>query len=262
MVPPAPSPRSSRRPRRLREARMPIDAGLLRDAKALGFSDRAIERLTGAARGIGPGAPPLACDHARTWPKSTRSPPSFRPRPTTSTPATARPRTTPRPRRGARSSCSAPALIESARASSSIGAPSMRSGPRRRSATKPSWSTTTPRRSAPTTTSATSWCSTKSASSRCSICANREHVDGVIVSMGGQIPNSLALQLHQAGIKVLGTHPENIDRAEDRSKFGALLDELGIDQPRWFHVTDAHGGDTPRSSASAATRCSCARATY
>ena len=67
---------------------------------------------------------------------------------------------------------------------------------------------------------------------------DRERPDGVVVSMGGQIPNNLAVQLHRAGVKVLGTSPENIDRAEDRSKFGALLDELGIDQPRWFHVTD------------------------
>src|SRR5690606_21487630 len=61
----------------------------------------------------------------------------------------------------------------------------------------------------------------------------RERPEGVIVSMGGQIPNNLALKLHRAGVNVLGTHPDNIDRAEDRSKFSALLDELGIDQPRW-----------------------------
>jgi carbamoyl-phosphate synthase large subunit len=67
----------------------------------------------------------------------------------------------------------------------------------------------------------------------------REDSEGVIVSMGGQLPNNLALQLHKAGVKVLGTHPEDIDRAEDRNKFSALLDELGIDQPRWFHVTEA-----------------------
>jgi carbamoyl-phosphate synthase large subunit len=68
----------------------------------------------------------------------------------------------------------------------------------------------------------------------------REQPEGVIVSMGGQIPNNLALQLHRAGVKVLGTSPENIDRAEDRRKFSALLDDLGIDQPPWFHVTNAH----------------------
>jgi carbamoyl-phosphate synthase large subunit len=66
----------------------------------------------------------------------------------------------------------------------------------------------------------------------------RENCDGVIVSMGGQIPNNLALPLYRAGVKILGTHPERIDAAEDRSKFGALLDNLGIDQPRWFEVTD------------------------
>src|SRR4030095_4151443 len=68
----------------------------------------------------------------------------------------------------------------------------------------------------------------------------REQPDGVIVSMGGQIPNNLALKLHHAGVKVLGTSPQSIDRAEDRQKFSALLDELGIDQPPWFHVTDVN----------------------
>ncbi len=67
---------------------------------------------------------------------------------------------------------------------------------------------------------------------------DREQPDGVVVNMGGQIPNNLALRLHQAGVRILGTHPENIDRAEDRSKFSALLDQLQIDQPAWFHVTD------------------------
>jgi carbamoyl-phosphate synthase large subunit len=66
----------------------------------------------------------------------------------------------------------------------------------------------------------------------------REQPDGVIVSMGGQIPNNLAIRLHRAGVRVLGTSPQNIDRAEDRSKFSALLDELGIDQPKWVHLTE------------------------
>src|SRR5262249_30285187 len=66
----------------------------------------------------------------------------------------------------------------------------------------------------------------------------QERPDGVVVSMGGQIPNNLAMQLHRAGVKVLGTSPDNIDRAEDRKKFGSLLDELEIDQPRWFHMSD------------------------
>jgi len=59
---------------------------------------------------------------------------------------------------------------------------------------------------------------------------------GLIISMGGQVPNNLALKLHQAGIKVLGTSPESIDRAEDRHKFSSLLDELEIDQPPWKEV--------------------------
>ena len=65
-----------------------------------------------------------------------------------------------------------------------------------------------------------------------------EQPDGIVVSMGGQIPNNLAMRLHQEGVRILGTSPEDIDRAEDRSKFSTLLDELGIDQPNWFHVTD------------------------
>ncbi len=68
---------------------------------------------------------------------------------------------------------------------------------------------------------------------------DREQPEGVIVGMGGQIPNNLAIRLHRAGVKILGTSPEDIDRAEDRSKFSALLDELGIDQPLWMKLTDA-----------------------
>lgn len=60
---------------------------------------------------------------------------------------------------------------------------------------------------------------------------------GVIVSMGGQIPNNLALLLHRSRIKVLGTSPVSIDKAEDRHKFSALLDRLEIDQPVWKELT-------------------------
>ena len=60
---------------------------------------------------------------------------------------------------------------------------------------------------------------------------------GVIVSMGGQTPNNLALKLHQAGVPILGTPPECVDRAEDRGKFSALCDELSVDQPRWAEAT-------------------------
>jgi len=62
---------------------------------------------------------------------------------------------------------------------------------------------------------------------------SKEKPLGVIISMGGQIPNNLAMRLHQAGIKVLGTASSDIDAAEDRKKFSQLLDRLGIEQPEW-----------------------------
>ncbi len=65
----------------------------------------------------------------------------------------------------------------------------------------------------------------------------KEKSVGVIISMGGQIPNNLALKLDAAGVKVLGTSAKNIDNAEDRHKFSKLLDELGIDQPKWKELT-------------------------
>ena len=65
-----------------------------------------------------------------------------------------------------------------------------------------------------------------------------ERPDGVVVSMGGQIPNNLALRLAKAGVRVLGTSAESIDKAEDRAQFSSLLDELGIDQPQWSQVSD------------------------
>jgi carbamoyl-phosphate synthase large subunit len=70
-----------------------------------------------------------------------------------------------------------------------------------------------------------------------------ERPDGVVVSMGGQIPNNLAMRLATAGVTLLGTTAQSIDRAEDRAKFSLLLDDLGIDQPRWLHVTDALEAD-------------------
>ena len=65
-----------------------------------------------------------------------------------------------------------------------------------------------------------------------------ENPHGVILSVGGQIPNNLATRLDSAGINILGTTAESIDRAEDRNKFSAMLDSLGIDQPRWRELTD------------------------
>lgn len=64
-----------------------------------------------------------------------------------------------------------------------------------------------------------------------------EHPRGVIVSMGGQTPNRLALPLFKYGVRIIGTSPEDIDKAEDRNKFSKLLDEHGIAQPQWEALT-------------------------
>jgi carbamoyl-phosphate synthase large subunit len=64
-----------------------------------------------------------------------------------------------------------------------------------------------------------------------------ESPKGVIVSTGGQIPNNLAMRLHNGGVSILGTSPQSIDNAEDRYKFSLMLDSLGIDQPRWKELT-------------------------
>ncbi|MEK6942658.1 MAG: carbamoyl-phosphate synthase (glutamine-hydrolyzing) large subunit [Nanoarchaeota archaeon] len=61
----------------------------------------------------------------------------------------------------------------------------------------------------------------------------KENPSGVVVSMGGQIPNNLAMRLHRKNVKILGTAPESIDNAEDRHKFSSMLDILKIDQPEW-----------------------------
>ena len=64
-----------------------------------------------------------------------------------------------------------------------------------------------------------------------------EKPQGVIVSTGGQIPNNLALKLRKNAVRILGTSPENINRAEDRHVFSKLLDGLDIDQPAWAELT-------------------------
>jgi carbamoyl-phosphate synthase large subunit len=66
---------------------------------------------------------------------------------------------------------------------------------------------------------------------------DKENPFGVIVSMGGQVPNNLVIKLHNEGIKILGTSPGQIDNAESRHKFSKILDKLGIDQPQWTEVT-------------------------
>ena len=64
-----------------------------------------------------------------------------------------------------------------------------------------------------------------------------ENPHGVIVSTGGQIPNNLALRLDAQGVRILGTSAASIDRAEDRDKFSAMLDAIGVDQPEWRALT-------------------------
>jgi carbamoyl-phosphate synthase large subunit len=67
---------------------------------------------------------------------------------------------------------------------------------------------------------------------------DKEHPVGLIISMGGQVPNNLALKLHRSQIPILGTSPVQIDNAEDRNKFSMILDRLQIDQPEWREFTD------------------------
>jgi len=71
----------------------------------------------------------------------------------------------------------------------------------------------------------------------------KENPAGVIISMGGQIPNRLSLPLKNANVKILGTHPDQIDQAENRHKFSQLLDDLNIDQPEWEELTSIQEAD-------------------
>jgi len=65
-----------------------------------------------------------------------------------------------------------------------------------------------------------------------------EHATGVVVSVGGQLPQNIALRLQEAGgAKILGTDPKDIDKAEDRQKFSEILDSIGVDQPAWKELT-------------------------
>nr|XP_019015158.1 carbamoyl-phosphate synthase arginine-specific large chain [Kwoniella pini CBS 10737]OCF53939.1 carbamoyl-phosphate synthase arginine-specific large chain [Kwoniella pini CBS 10737] len=64
-----------------------------------------------------------------------------------------------------------------------------------------------------------------------------EGAEGVVVSVGGQLPQNIALRLKNSGVNVLGTDPEQIDNAEDRHKFSSILDSIGVDQPAWTEAT-------------------------
>ena len=71
--------------------------------------------------------------------------------------------------------------------------------------------------------------------------AEFECPEGVIISVGGQTPNNLSKELNKSRVRILGTKPEDIDRAEDRSKFSKLLDKLSIHQPWWSKFTNMTG---------------------
>ena len=66
----------------------------------------------------------------------------------------------------------------------------------------------------------------------------KENAQGVIVSVGGQAPNNIALQLEQNKAKVLGTPPIKIDNCEDRNKYSEMLDKIGVKQPEWSSLTN------------------------
>jgi carbamoyl-phosphate synthase/aspartate carbamoyltransferase len=70
-----------------------------------------------------------------------------------------------------------------------------------------------------------------------------EQSSGVIISMGGQTPNNIALPLHRLNVKILGTSPEMIDSAENRYKFSRMLDRIGVDQPAWKELTSFDEAD-------------------
>ncbi|TYZ57833.1 hypothetical protein PybrP1_004425, partial [[Pythium] brassicae (nom. inval.)] len=86
-----------------------------------------------------------------------------------------------------------------------------------------------------------------------------EQPEGATVSVGGQIPNNLAMSLHKAGVAILGTYLESIDRCEDRNRFSALLDTLGVYQPHWAEVKGINSALA--FSADVSYPCSRARAT-
>jgi carbamoyl-phosphate synthase large subunit len=74
--------------------------------------------------------------------------------------------------------------------------------------------------------------------------ADFESPEGIVVSVGGQIANNLALPLEKAGYPIFGTSPQQIDRAEDRQKFSSMLGKIGVDQPAWQEASDLTSAKT------------------
>lgn len=71
-----------------------------------------------------------------------------------------------------------------------------------------------------------------------------ENPIGLVLCVGGQLPNNIALDLHRQQVKILGTSPEFIDKAENRFKFSRMLDQIGISQPRWKELTTIEAAET------------------
>lgn len=76
-----------------------------------------------------------------------------------------------------------------------------------------------------------------------------ENPEGVILSMGGQLPNNIAMALHRQQCRILGTSPEAIDSAENRFKFSRLLDSIGISQPLWKELSNMEVGPSKQERA-------------
>lgn len=76
-----------------------------------------------------------------------------------------------------------------------------------------------------------------------------ENPEGVILSMGGQLPNNIAMALHRQQCRILGTSPEAIDSAENRFKFSRLLDSIGISQPLWKELSNMEVGPSEQERA-------------
>lgn len=67
---------------------------------------------------------------------------------------------------------------------------------------------------------------------------NLENPEGVVLCMGGQLPNNIAMDLHRQKVRILGSSPESVDGAENRFKFSRMLDRIGISQPRYLrHIS-------------------------
>ena len=72
-----------------------------------------------------------------------------------------------------------------------------------------------------------------------------ENPEGVILSMGGQLPNNIAMELHRQRARILGTLPESIDCAENRFKFSRMMDRIGILQPRYHSIPKQYSPENP-----------------